>query len=231
MTSQEFKNYQEKMAKARRLNTLVRAALKRAKDAGIPEDFQRINKEEFKKLLCTSYNSPGAIKNLPDMIYENPQDIFKKYQFIFIDGGDKIDRKRAGFAIMFSLIAFEHNGKYELSETFIHSIEDYSGGARMSRNEYLEDISLYDVLFLSEFDPKKINPKKEASSFFDEVFEIRENFKRPTIISFQNPICERSELADNTSGMYFYDFSRCEKSRPMKNALRIRVRVEPKGDL
>jgi hypothetical protein len=230
MTQTEYQEHQLKMAKNRRLQIMAIAALQRSKEAGIPEEFRRIGKNEFKKLLCPRYKNPaGSVDEIANKLYDNPDEIIKKYQFFLIDGGDKIERKMAGFAILFRLIALERNGKYELSDTFIHTIEDYSGRSELSRNQYLEEISLYDSLFISEFHTSKINPKKEAGSFFDEVFQIREDFKRPTIISFQDPISGNEELKDESKGLYFRDFSRSEKSKPMRNALRIRVQV--KGDL
>ena len=231
MTPKEFEDRQKRIIRERCERAFVLSALRRAKEAGIPEDLQRINKNEFKSLLCPKYkNTSGTIDSISNMIFDKPEDIYTKYQFILIDGGGRDERRRAGFAILFRLIALEidhdqMSGKYSTGDNFIHRLENASYDGEQNRIEFSNEMSAYNSIFISEFDSLKVNPKRDAGTFFDEIMEKRENKKRPTIISFSRPISEVNELKDNVAGLYFYDFSRCEKSKPMRNALRIRVKI------
>lgn len=222
----DLKEYQDEMAKKRRINNLVLAILNRAKEAGIPEDFMRINKNEFKELLCPEFaesigKTPDSIAN---MIFDDTENFLSKYQFVLVDGGTKYERKRASFAMMFKFIACGRYGKYELGDTLIHTIEDFAGSASLSRNEYTDTMALYDTLFVSEFDPNRLNAKRECGSFLDEIFENREDNKRVSIISFNKTICETTRVKEAIHGNFTVLFTN-PNNVSVKNILRIRVKV------
>ena len=76
----------EAINKERRLRALVLIILQRAKEAGIPEDFLRIPKDEFKKIISPSYakSNKTTIDEIANLIYDNTEEFIKEFQ-------DKVD--------------------------------------------------------------------------------------------------------------------------------------------
>ena len=213
--------------KERRLRALVLIILQRAKEAGIPEDFLRIPKDEFKKIISPSYakSNKTTIDEIANLIYDNTEEFIKKYQFVLISGGTKYERKKAGFAILFKIISCNREGKYELWESFFHALEDFLGSASDSRNAYVNKMSSHHSLFISDFDYKEVNKSKcVAGPFIDEIFEVREDSKLPTIISFAN---NKDQVRDGFAGEYIHKLYNHDSIK-VRNAFKIVVQEEQK---
>ena len=91
-----LKEYQDEMAKKRRINNLILAFIKRGREAGIPNSEIRIGKDEFKSLLDKDYYL--NTEDFASGIYSNSKTLMSK-SFILIDGGDMYSRRKAGFAL------------------------------------------------------------------------------------------------------------------------------------
>jgi len=219
----------------RRARQLAYAILQRAKDAGIPKDFLRIDVSSFANILCPNYhNGKTGIKELANRIYNNQDNVLKS-KYILIDGGGEIPvvRKKAGFAILFLMLAYDLRGSYIDCESLVHKFQTINSTNEINRNDLAEEYKSYDVLFISEFDRKHFSPHFESASFFDEVLDYRYDRSKPTIISFVNPIENKDSKPnlqnaaegklDRSSGKYLSALSFGENSE--QDALRIRVRV------
>ena len=225
----------EQRSKERRLQQLVIATLKRARDADIPEDMLRINKNTFQNLLYEKYFNDVrhiSVEKFSNAIYNNSDKLFT-YPFILIDGGSSNERKMAGFALLFKMIACGKNGKYEQFNTFAHKFQGSKNFEEQSRTSYIEEISSYDILFLSEFSLENVkSTSPDAGCYIDEVLEKRKDKGRPTIISFYKPLYSKDipdiiantmNIVENTYGQYLYALSNHEKKQ-MHKALRIKVK-------
>jgi hypothetical protein len=227
MENMSLEEYKEKMSVQRRMVALASAILKRAKDAGIPEQFMRINEDEFASLLCTEYH--GNPQEFASSIFKNANGLFKK-SFIQIDGGTIEGRKRAGFALLFRMMACDKGGKYETFKTVAHSFSSVKDIYDVNRNELVVSLSNPDVLFLSEFDTKDINVFYETGSFLDELFEQRENKNKTTIISFSKPLDSKATPLNSSNaittdnfGQYMVMLSKSDLSQK-SSVLRVRVK-------
>lgn len=227
MSNLSLEEYKEKISIQRRMVALAGAILKRAKDAGIPEQFLRINESEFSSLLCPDYHKNPV--EFSSGLYKNAIGLFKK-SFIQIDGGTIEGRKRAGHALLFRMMACDKSGKYETFKTVAHSFSSVKDIYDMNRNELVVTLSNPDVLFLSEFDTKDINVFYETGSFLDELFEQRENKNKTTIISFSKPLDSRATPINSSNavttdnfGQYMVMLSKSDISQK-SSVLRIRVK-------
>jgi hypothetical protein len=178
--------YQRKMAHNRRIVAQADAIIKRAKSGGIPNRYLRIGQNRFEELLCPAYHKD--IKKLSNFIYKNPMEFMKK-NFIVIDGGDIQTRKEAGFAILFRMIACDRYGEYKDCGELVHmlqSIKPTEGD--LSRNDVAQNLRDVDVIFISECAGNDFKAYFECGSFFDNILGYRDDYLKPTVISFVDPL-------------------------------------------
>jgi len=228
-TKTELQAYQEMMAKKRRLNAQALAILRRAKDADIPPSEMRIGEATLKSILCPNYhNGQEGIDELCHSIYHKADDLFNK-QFIVIDGGDIIDRRKAGFALLFRMIACNYNGKFRSCSELTHQFQTINSTAELSRNDLADELKSYDVLFIDEFRRELIRTGFEIHWFLDEILSQRDLLRKPTIITFGNPLAgdDKSQINLLTSvsdfGNYLCMLSHSDVKQNDK-IMRIRVR-------
>jgi hypothetical protein len=225
MASEELLKHQEEMAYKRRVYAQARAIIQRGRNAGIPDKYLRIGKKDFTELLDPKYH--GDIGKFADAIYDTPKKMFKK-SFIIIDGGDIYSRKKAGFAILFRMIACDKYGKYfdcaQLASEF-QTIK-FSGGE--NRNDLVRNVKQEGILFLNEFHKKKFSVNLgDSGGFFDQLLEYRDDYSKPTIITFSNPLQKGFEnngnaLMDDRCGQYLAMLSKSDMKKN-DNVLRIKV--------
>lgn len=227
----------KQIALNRRARALAYAFLQRGHKAGIPDQFLRINQDQFKNILCDSYH--GDTESISDFVYKCPESLLK-IPFILIDGGDQRTRDMAGYAILFRLITCDKLGMYYSFRQIAHQFSTWET-MNVPRNELAGQLKQYDILFMGEADPMKISVHTEASTFFDEVFHERLNYIRPTIISYTNPLSKEKIIRDDKQGQFFANFSvrvnsgsylnkdghfrEGSKENPSGNYFRIRVRM------
>lgn len=219
------------LIKNRRARQLAYAIIQRAKDAGIPREFLRVDEETFGNVLCHNYH--GDVKSIANYIYNDANFIQKK--FIVIDGGPAMptNRKTAGCAILFLLLANDKRGNYSDCVGLGHKLYSTAATSEISRNDLVEEYKSYDVLFLSEVDRSKFNPHFESGAFFDEILNYRSDNDKTTIISFCNPIGDRDGknqeqlAAEGKLGLLCGKFltALSFESKSDKDILRIRVKT------
>lgn len=228
MTTESLLAYQKNIGYQRRIRLQALAILQRARDAGIPEDQWRIGELPFSKMLDPYFYGGEKEKDaFASNIFQNANSLFDK-RFIIIDGGTRPDRLKAGFAILFRLIACDRNGKWENFGKFVHAFGSFKSLGDVSRNEYAEIMSNYDNLFLSEFERKMVTEWGETASFIDEVFEQRYINKRLTIVSFVRNLSAKNSdhaevIMENTCGEYISLLSKCDIGECPLSVLRIRI--------
>jgi hypothetical protein len=225
MASEELIKHQQKIAYKRRVYAQARAILQRGKDAGIPEKYLRIPKKEFQELLCSKYhsNAQGAATK----IYDNADILFKK-SFIVIDGGDLNSRKKAGFALLFRMIACDKRGLYQPCSKLAGLFETIKFGAGENRNEVVQRIKNEPILFLNEFHPSQFNPHFDAGNFFDQLLEYRDDYSKPTILTFTNPLQKGflnngNAIRDTRCGAYLAMLSQADEQKN-DNVFRIKLK-------
>jgi len=177
----------KELARQRRARQVALAILNRAKEAGIPDKYIRIKEEEFVGLLSKEFHSnPSFFTN---MIYHNMEKMLKR-EFVLIDGGNFESRQRAGFAVMFRLIAYDKIGIYQNCNSLVHRFQSINGNGEMTRNELVDELKSYDILFIGEVDRSTFVPHFESASFFDELLSYRIDNSKITIISFTRPMAD-----------------------------------------
>jgi hypothetical protein len=189
----------EEMIKASRARQMVLAILYKAKEAGIPDKFMRINEDTFSKLLSPEYHGKSeGVKEFAHSLYNDPEILLNR-DFITIDGGNYEARKMAGFAILFRMIAYDKSGMYKDCNWLINKLQTINSMEGMTRNNITEELKPYGVLYVGEFLKKGFSPHFETGRFFDEIFTERIDNSLPTIISFVDPISNKSmsEKADD----------------------------------
>ena len=228
---EDMEEYRHKMSIARRTQLQAYAILKRAEKAGIPEKYLRIQEDEFCKFLSPDYYKGKDIANkLSAVIYRKANSLLKK-SFVLIDGGELQDRKRAGFALLFRMIACDlERTSYEDCNKLTHHLYSSKTLGPDGRQNFADYLKGLDALFISECHEGLFNPHFEAGSFFDEILGYREDYDKPTIISFSQPLVSADMVgAGSKSDMDYGQYlTRLSKSdiKPMKNVLRIKVRGE-----
>jgi hypothetical protein len=216
--------HQEDLAKKRRAFTQARAIIQRGKNAGIPDKYLRVKETEFSSLLCDKFH--GDVKKFSKLVYSEPGMLFKK-SFIVIDGGDNYKRKKAGFAILFRMIACDKFGKYydckQLSGEFqtIKGSYDY-------RNDIIKDVKREGILFINEFNPKNFSAHFDSGMFFDQLLEHRDDYSKPTIITFSYPLEKGmlnrgNAIKDDRCGSYLSMLSHSDINKN-ENVLRIKLK-------
>jgi len=180
--------YQKKMSHNRKVRAQAKAVLQRAKEAGIPEKYMRINKESFIPLVDNYYHND--VNKLVNSIYDDPLKLLKK-EFIVIDGGDVQQRKSAGFAVLFRLIACDQRGMHWENSKLAHQLQSlkvFGTGEASGRNDITEICRNVGILFISECSQGDFRPNFETGRFYDEILSYRDDYRKPTIISFTNPL-------------------------------------------
>lgn len=180
---------------------IVLSILNRAREAGIPDKYLRINKNRFRELLCNSFISKGDIEVLSESIYSKSEWLLN-IPFIVVDGGISEIRKQAGFAILFRIIAYEKSGYYTDCNNLMHKLQSINVVEGKSRNDFVEELKGYDALFLSEVPsgPSSSWTHFEVPEFFDEILNYRMDYNKITIVSFAEPISNDSMLVRATQG-------------------------------
>ena len=208
----------KKIAVRRRIRQQAAAFLQRAKDAGIPQKFLRIGKDTFKNCLCSSYHKD--VDKIVDLIYDSPDVIIKKPYFL-IDGGDVFSRSCAIHALLFRFIACDKNGIYVSCRQMVHTLQDMKADGEISRNQYLYKVKNIDILSVGEITDSVFNVHLDTKSFVDDVIEHRYGYVKPTILSFEKPLCNENMFEANRVGTYLAALSSGEQS---SNIVRIRVK-------
>jgi len=231
--SDKLETYQEKMKANRRTYAMANAIIKRARVAEIPDAYLRIGKEKFLNILDVNYHNDNFMpaKNLANYIYDNPSEVMYKYSFIVIDGGDEtnVARKVAGMALLFRFIACDKNGKYVDCANLVHKVQSLysSEGFQEHRNDVCLEHKGYDSLFVSECRKDQFRAGWESGIFVNEILEYRDDYKKPTIISFTKPLPSK-QMTENKFDTADYGRILCMLSgvdqNPISSVLRIRVK-------
>jgi len=217
--------------KMRRARQLALATINRAKEAKIPSDCLRIKEEEFLGFLNPEfYGGKDEMKKITNFIYNDPSFLLGR-KFISIDGGDHVVRSKAGYALLFRMIAYDKSGVYYGCSELIHKFQSFDTTNGLSRNDLAEQLKEYDVLFIGEFSRTIFKPYFESAEFIDEVLEHRINFNKPTIISCRAPI-EKKTLEERAAngelvsdcGRYLASFAIAHETT--NEILRIRVEMK-----
>ena len=207
---------------------LLRIFMKRAADAGIPEIYQRINKETFRNFLFPAYHTGDAVDKITDLIYDTP-DKLCKIPFIMIDGGDSLARKKAGYAILFRLILFNKIAHAIFGKDLVSRLETFnaSNDATLVRVDLVEEMAGFDILFVEEFYHTIFNENRDGGIYMDSLIDTRLRNTRTTVISFSDAI---SPQEDARCGRYMADMLAKEYANedhvtnPSGDYLRIRVK-------
>jgi hypothetical protein len=229
--SDSLLEFQRKESRNRRILIQAQTILKRAEKSGIPQKYMRIKPDVFKSLLDTQYHK--NVDKVTDFIYKTPLELLKK-EFIVIDGGNIVQRKRAGFAILFRLIACDKHGLCKNGGELAHQLQSlrvFEEG--MGRNDLSEELRQHDVLFISECSKDDFRKGFETGRFFDEILTYRDDNVKPTIVSFVNPLPSKENTLNSKNemnetdqfGQYMCSLSKADKINDDR-IFRIRVGVE-----
>jgi len=210
----------------RRRAIWVRLALQRARRAGIPDKLQRIQRDEFRKLLDPEYHTGNAIDDIVSLVYGSRKDLFR-IPFIAIDGGDENARKAAGCAILFRMIFHDFPVVMKPCGELVHKFAAFDYAATESRNELTDTLKRIGGLFISEFYRTLFKGYLQEGEFVDEILEDRENHELPTIISFTQTIVSSEGIQDLNCGQHIAKLSAMQilTPNPSDVCLRIRVRI------
>jgi len=228
-----LQEYQDKMAFLRKIRLQALAIIRRSRDAGIPESEMRIGKEQLRPYLDPSFhngdkNNGKEINTLLDLIYNHADDLFN-YNFIVIDGEDLFSRRKAGFALLFRMIACDRNGKFSSCQDVAHKLQTINSTMDVNRNDITDDLKTHDVLFLEEFRKEQLKVGFEIQWFMDEILTARTLSNKPTIFTFANPVAGSDYAINNALsdishyGQYMCMLSQLD-TKAIPKALRIRVR-------
>jgi hypothetical protein len=195
------------LAHMRRVRNQAYAILQRAESAGIPEKYMRINGDSFKDLLCNSYHS-GSVDSTTDFIFKEA-DEFCKIPVVLIDGGDIESRKKAGFALLFRVLACDKSGVYKDCADLVHKFDSKSFD--FNKSEYIQGLKDCEVLFISEFRTSLFGTYSQSGDYIDEVLGYRSDHGKITIISYSKSINGNNLIEDvDQCGQYFALYSKKE---------------------
>lgn len=184
--------YQKRVRHDRKIKAQAAAILQRAKNAGIPEKYMRIKPSVFYSLLDPSYHRNP--EQVTDFVFKQPMELLKK-EFIIIDGGNVIDRKKASFAILFRLIACDKKGVCKSNGELSHQLQtihqDENG---FNRNDLTSQLRSADLLLLSEAMIGDFTKNFDTGRFYDEVLSYRDDHVKTTIITFANALSSRTQM-------------------------------------
>jgi len=225
MSSKDLEEHKKKLEVQRRVFAQARAFIQRGKRAGIPDKYLRIKKEEFSKLLDPTFhkNSDEFSKE----IYNTPQILFKK-PFIVIDGGDIYSRKKAGFAILFRMIACDYYGAYYDCSSLAGQFQVIKFGKDENRNDLVKKIKDEQIIFINEFNPKNFSVHLDSGTSFDQILEHRDDYSKPTIVTFALPLAKgmsnrNNAIKDDRCGNYFAMLSHVDLQEN-ENVFRIKLK-------
>jgi len=206
----------------------ARAFLHRARMAKIPEQYLRINKNSFENLLCPKYHGgkEGTAK-FADYIYNSPNEILKK-DFVLIDGGSDNERQMAGFALLFRLILCDRWASSISCASLCRGVETVRPLDEMSREDRVNELKSFDVLFIGEFKRTLFKPGWQAGEILDEILLWRINNSNITIVSSVDPIIKDNKIGNEDSSRKMADLSVVEKTTD--KVLRIKVRLTKNGN-
>ena len=236
-TQTELEQYQAEMTKKRRIQQQALAVLTRAKEAGIPPDMMRIPEAKFLELLDLGFMADQQDMNKKQVaefcheLFSSPNRLMK-IPFILIDGGDFYARSRAGFSILFRMIAWDNNAKYVYYARLAHQLQSWDTGD-VPRNVLTEDYKNYDTLFIAEYTPVLAKASLDTGGFLDDIFAARDFSCSPTIFSFQQIIPAKNvesinRCSDSTQGQYVSMFTKVDEDKnstfSKTKVLRIRVK-------
>ena len=225
--SDNLKDYQKKMVHNRRIIAQAKAIMTRAKGAGIPDRFMRINQKDFESILDPSYHKD--ISKMSEYIYHHPMHFIKR-GFIIIDGGDVLARKIAGFAVLFRIIACDKYGQHQPCAELVHQLQSIRSYDGPNRNDIADVLKDTDTIFISECLREHFRQNFETGSFFDEILGHRDDHQKPTIISFTRPLAGKNGNTDNVLteidqyGQYLCLISQTDQNKD-KRFFRIRVKT------
>ena len=214
--------YKAHMARRNKIKAQARAILQRSERAGIPDKHMRIQASEFKTFIAESVYNEDEIKQIVSLIYDTPNELLKR-SFILIDGGTHIARRKAGFAILFRMIACDKFGKYESCRTVSHKFQVRQD---FNRQPFAEEMKGHEVLFLGECEAGLFSDKDDVGTFFDEILEHREDNNMPTIISFVDALGPLNIMKSRVYGNYLSGLTRNDKVLDDKRIFHIRVEGE-----
>jgi hypothetical protein len=218
-----------RIQRERRARQLAKAFWERIKIAEIPPEYCRIKEDKFRSLLSPEFHGT-ELESFSKNIYDNPIDLMTK-KYILIDGGNEHGRLSAAFAILFSIIVHDKWGIYKDCVYLKNKFQTINATDSITRNQLIDEIKEYDVLFIGEFCRRFFNPHFESGDFMDELLGYRTMHSLPTIITFIDPIAsikDKEKLA--AQGMLNSDcgkhFARlCLEDKTTDKILRIRVKA------
>lgn len=212
------------ISKKRRAFAQARAIIQRSRNAGIPEKYMRLKISDIEPLICNHYH--GSTDSVIDSIYRRPIELFKK-PFIVIDGGDNYKRKKMGFAILFRMISCDRYGKFYDCRNLCGEFQTIRSES-FYRNDLVSDIKNKDVIFINEFSPRNFSAHFESGLFFDQLLEYRDDYNKPTIITFSSPLESSSfnignSINDDRCGIHLAALSQSDLDNK-GNVFRIKVK-------
>ena len=227
-----LEDYQRKMMHNRRVLAQANAAIQRARNAGIPDKYMRIKQSVFECMLDTYYHKDT--KSVSEFIYKSPLNLLKK-EFIIIDGGESIDRKKAAFAIFFRLIACDRSGVCMVNSSLTHKLQSLNRSEfGEHRNDVTESMRNADLLLLFETQQSDFTNGFDTGRFYDEILGFRDDHVKPTIITFANALSssatmetDKNSWVDQTRYGQYIGLAGQSDSR--KDTRFFRVRVKSNG--
>jgi hypothetical protein len=213
--SEEIDKFRDEQSKKNLAILQARAIIKRGILAGIPKDELRIPKDKFSKLL-------DGKDTVSDFIYDTPNKLIKQ-KYILIDGGNMEARKKAGYAILFRMMACDINNISGFKSGHVQSCNDLiqrcqvnNFNADTTREDLILKLKKVRFLFIKECNVNQFKPQLEAGIYFDQLLEYRCDNILPTIISFENPLPKNNKSksihADDRCGKYMYDIIHSKQS-------------------
>jgi hypothetical protein len=224
MENEDLIKHQKEISKKRRTFSQARAIIQRGRNAGIPKPYIRMPQGDFENLLCPKFHNA---EKFAELVYKKPQVLFEK-PFIVIDGGTPSSRKKAGYAVLFRMIACDKNGLSEGCGQLASKFQTFTSGGE-NRNELVTKMQQEQILLLHEFRPKDFSIHlADSGNLFDQLLGFREDYSKPTIITFTYPlengvINMGNAVKDDRCGSYLATLSHAD-SRKDQNVFRIKVK-------
>jgi hypothetical protein len=213
-----------------RIKTQALAIIRRGVKAGIPKRYLRIDEPQFEGLLNKQYHvGKDGVNTISNFIYHESNKLLQ-IPLIVIDGGCIESRKKAGFAILFRLIACDKFGLYKDCSDMVHKMQTFVSEYGLSRNDFTNSLKDQDVIFISEFHESMFSKHLDGGNYFDEFLGHRVDNLKPTIISFSDPIVDLNMIKSRACGRYLAEISAREHVDNKNKALNpsdymLRVRV------
>lgn len=209
---------------SRKKRVMALSILQKAKNSGIPLQYQRINKEKFTALLDDKYHV-GTVPDIASLVYDDKEKLMK-IPCILIDGGDSRARKAAGCAILFRMIFYQNEGVFQDCKTLIRIFNMYDKDTETPRSPLMEHLKRCRAIFVSEFKRDNFIHKLQASEYIDEILSSRSDAQRSTIVSFSQSIVEQDKMVDNMCGQELAIMSGVERLDPNPSDTYLRIRVK-----